>query len=95
MIDWCYDCFNDWPKPLPASQEQTLSTEAQQEALLRAKYGGLLPKKKSGVKDHKFFDSADWALSQQGRGQQGSQSGLEPKLGPTVNPGRRTSQLGQ
>lgn len=76
-------------------QGRALSEEEQQEAMLRAKYGGLLPKKKQGPKDHKFFDSADWALSQQGQGgQANSQQGLEPKLGPTELPGRRTSHLG-
>lgn len=91
-------CVHAAPKrrlSLRLVQGRALSEEEQQEALLRAKYGGLLPKKKQGPKDHKFFDSADWALSQQGQGgQANSQQGLEPKLGPTELPGRRTSHLG-
>jgi len=30
-------------------------------------YGGLKPKAKLMPKDHKFFDSADWAMQQQGK----------------------------
>ncbi|KAL6779579.1 hypothetical protein ACKKBG_A12845 [Auxenochlorella protothecoides x Auxenochlorella symbiontica] len=71
------------------------SEEALQEQILRAKYGGMLPKKKQGPRDHKYFDSADWALSKQGSGQPPPSQGLEPKLGPSAVPGRRVSQLGQ
>eukprot|EP00891_Asterochloris_glomerata_P002181 jgi/Astpho2/2181/Aster-03172 len=47
-------------------------------------------------KDHKFFDSADWALSKQGVKPESKQDmqNLEPKLEPTVVPPRRISQLG-
>ncbi|KAJ7980339.1 cAMP-regulated phosphoprotein-like protein [Quillaja saponaria] len=50
------------------------------------KYGGLMPKKKPLIsKDHEraFFDSADWALSKQGRGDQKTTAAVEnlqPKL---------------
>lgn len=69
-----------------------------------ARYGGQRPKKKTSsggsTKEHKFFDSADWALQKQGvkpadglvPGQ--SVSGLEPKLEPTAVPPRRISHLG-
>ena len=50
----------------PVTHTHTQQSEAAQEAALRAKYGGLLPKKKVGLPvDHRFFDSADWALSKQ------------------------------
>jgi len=39
--------------------------EKEQEEKLKAKYGGLKPKTKLMPKDHKFFDSADWAMQQQ------------------------------
>lgn len=71
-----------------------LSVEQQQEQLLRAKYGGLLSKKKVGPKDHRYFDSADWAIQKE-KGQGAQQPSLEPKLGPTQAPGRRISQLGE
>lgn len=83
--------------PFPAhllqepSQQQQL-TEAEQEALLRAKYGGLLKKKPLLPQDRKHFDSADWQLSKQGV--PAPQPQLEPKLNPTAPPARRSSQLG-
>lgn len=48
--------------------------------------------------DHKFFDSADWALSKQGvktENKQDSFGKLEPKLEPTVVRPRRVSHLGE
>ena len=49
------------------------------------------------VQDHKFFDSADWALSKQGVKTENKQdtTGLEPKLEPTAMRPRRTSHLGE
>jgi len=43
------------------------SIEAQQEALLRSKYGGIKPKKKLISQGHgqKYFDSGDWVLQKQ------------------------------
>ncbi|KAK9865866.1 hypothetical protein WJX84_007971 [Apatococcus fuscideae] len=71
----------------------------QQEEMLKQKYGGLQPKKKLMPKDHKYFDSADWALSKQGiKTEQVAaqeQSSLEPKLEPSVPHPRRTSHLGE
>ncbi|GAB4819085.1 hypothetical protein N2152v2_006131 [Parachlorella kessleri] len=71
-----------WDVSATQAPQQNL-TEAQQEALLRAKYGGLLPKKKQGPKasgqttwlDHKYFDSADWMLNKQQQQQQQPQPG--------------------
>lgn len=77
------------PPPLP---QQAGPTEAEQEALLRAKYGGLLKKKPLLPQDRKHFDSADWQLSKQGV--PAPQPKLEPKLNPSAPPARRSSQLG-
>ena len=51
----------------------------------------------NGMQDHKFFDSADWALSKQGVKTENKQdtTGLEPKLEPTAMRPRRTSHLGE
>jgi hypothetical protein len=69
-----------------------------QEQLLKAKYGGLLPKKKLLPKDHKYFDSADWMINKQKGGAQPVGPGLplhlRPKLEPMAPPVRRSSQLG-
>eukprot|EP00740_Mantoniella_antarctica_P004527 CAMPEP_0181364088 /NCGR_PEP_ID=MMETSP1106-20121128/9163_1 /TAXON_ID=81844 /ORGANISM="Mantoniella antarctica, Strain SL-175" /LENGTH=75 /DNA_ID=CAMNT_0023478705 /DNA_START=334 /DNA_END=561 /DNA_ORIENTATION=+ len=42
----------------------------EQEEKLKAKYGGMKPKKKLIQKDVKYFDSADWALQQQDKSPQ-------------------------
>ena len=51
------------------------------------------------LQDHKFFDSADWALSKQGVKTENKQDvfdkNLEPKLEPTIVRPRRTSHLGE
>ena len=76
-----------------AANKQAELTEAEQEALLRAKYGGGLLKKKPLLpKDRKHFDSADWQLAKQGV--PAAQPQLEPKLNPNPPPARRSSQLG-
>lgn len=82
------------PRPQPGAKQPTAAelSEAEQEALLRAKYGGLLKKKPLLPQDRKHFDSADWQLSKQGVPAERPQ--LEPKLNPTVPPARRSSQLG-
>lgn len=69
---------NDGPKAANAAQE----------AMLRRKYGGLLPKKPPLMsKDHEraFFDSADWALNKQkgGVSPKPKVEPLRPKLEPT------------
>ena len=49
--------------------------------------------------EHKFFDSADWALAKQGVKTENEvvapTSGLEPKTEPTVVRPRRISHLGE
>ncbi|KAG1658170.1 hypothetical protein FOA52_006931 [Chlamydomonas sp. UWO 241] len=77
----------------------------EQEAMLVAKYGGMKPKKKGGAlahKEHKFFDSADWAMNKEAAaktGQHGqpapapAEEALKPKLEPTPLPARRISHL--
>eukprot|EP00850_Spirogloea_muscicola_P004455 SM000019S04999 [mRNA] locus=s19:458387:459342:+ [translate_table: standard] len=67
--------------------------------MLKKKYGGLLPKNPLICKDHerKFFDSADWALNNQGAARpkpRMSQEDLQPKFEPTLRtplPARRSS----
>eukprot|EP00850_Spirogloea_muscicola_P012164 SM000078S22023 [mRNA] locus=s78:39459:40718:+ [translate_table: standard] len=64
-------------EPQPTAQEQ--------EAMLKKKYGGLLPKNPLICKDHerKFFDSADWALNNQGAARpkpRMPQEDLQPKF---------------
>lgn len=74
----------------------------EQEAMLNAKYGGMKPKKKGGLlgahKEHKFFDSADWAMNKEAAAKQGEAPAppaeeLKPKLEPTPLPARRISHL--
>uniref|UniRef100_A0A7R9V186 Negatively light-regulated protein n=1 Tax=Chlamydomonas euryale TaxID=1486919 RepID=A0A7R9V186_9CHLO len=78
----------------------------EQEAMLMAKYGGMKPKKKGGAlgvhKEHKFFDSADWAMNKEAAaktvppGQPApppAEEALKPKLEPTPLPARRISHL--
>jgi hypothetical protein len=76
---------------------------AEEEAILKKKYGGLMPKKPPLIsKDHEraFFDSADWALGKGGAppGQKPRtlMETLRPKLQPTPHqslPSRRSSLL--
>ncbi|KAL2645234.1 hypothetical protein R1flu_012821 [Riccia fluitans] len=84
------------------AEEEGMPTPEQQEALLKKKYGGLIPKKPSLIsKDHEraFFDSADWALGKQGAGgatgAKPQREGLRPKLQPSSRhqqlPARRAS----
>lgn len=89
-----WPCITPPIHPPPAAQAPKPAdlTEAEQEALLRAKYGGLLKKKPLLPQDRKHFDSADWQLSKQGVPAPAPQ--LEPKLNPTAPPARRSSQLG-
>ncbi|KAL9226520.1 hypothetical protein vseg_002326 [Gypsophila vaccaria] len=69
----------DAPESMPSSE--------QQEATLKKKYGGIVPKKPPLIsKDHEraYFDSADWALGKQGvEKPKGPLEGLRPKLQPT------------
>ncbi|KMZ58910.1 Negatively light-regulated protein [Zostera marina] len=67
--------------PMPSYQEE--------EAVIKKKYGGMLPKKPpliSKANDRAFFDSADWALGKQGAPAEkpkGPLEALRPKLQPT------------
>ncbi|KAA6426692.1 MAG: hypothetical protein FRX49_03802 [Trebouxia sp. A1-2] len=81
----------------PTGPKSAEDIEKEQEAKLKAKYGNMGAKKKLMPKDHKFFDSADWALSKQGVKTENKQDafGLEPKLEPTAVRPRRTSHLGE
>lgn len=82
--------------------DQTMPSPEQEEAAVKKKYGGIMPKKPPLIsKDHEraFFDSADWALgkkqgSQPGQKPKSSVEGLRPKLQPTPHqplPSRRAS----
>ncbi|XP_021283180.1 uncharacterized protein LOC110415783 [Herrania umbratica] len=66
-------------KSMPSSQEE--------EAVIKKKYGGIMPKKPPLIsKDHEraYFDSADWALGKQGvEKPKGPLEALRPKLQPT------------
>mmetsp|Transcript_33338 Transcript_33338/g.73714 ORF Transcript_33338/g.73714 Transcript_33338/m.73714 type:complete len:99 (-) Transcript_33338:896-1192(-) len=88
-----------------ASQKSAADVMKEQEALLMAKYGGLKPKKKGGLmaqKEHKYFDSADWAMNKEQKAKDGDGAAkedpkeevpLKPKLEPTPVPARRISHL--
>ncbi|KAG0483836.1 hypothetical protein HPP92_011920 [Vanilla planifolia] len=68
---------------MPSSQEE--------EASIKKKYGGIVPKKPPLIsKDHEraFFDSADWALGKQGGKPKGPLEALRPKLQPTQQQAR-------
>ncbi|XP_024368670.1 uncharacterized protein [Physcomitrium patens] len=77
---------------------------AEEEAIMKKKYGGLMPKKPPLIsKDHEraFFDSADWALGKQGGAPPGQKprslmETLRPKLQPSSHQSgssRRSSLL--
>jgi hypothetical protein len=86
----------------PQAPKSAADIEKEQEALLAKKYGGLA-KKKLMPKERNYFDSADWALSKQGKKPEniaGAAPGppptaLPPKLEPSdhLKP-RRSSHLG-
>ncbi|CAI9280243.1 unnamed protein product [Lactuca saligna] len=53
------------PKDLEKAEDNPMPTPAQEEVVIKKKYGGLLPRKTPLIsKDHDraFFDSANWAL---------------------------------
>ncbi|KAL2897395.1 mRNA stability protein IGO2 [Bienertia sinuspersici] len=70
---------DDASRSMPSAHEQ--------EATLKKKYGGIVPKKPPLIsKDHEraYFDSADWALGKQGvEKPKGPLEALRPKLQPT------------
>lgn len=65
----------------------TISSRRDEEETIKKKYGGLMAKKHPLIsKDHEkaFFDSADWALNQQGsQKSKGPLEVLRPKLEPS------------
>ncbi|KAI8470223.1 MAG: hypothetical protein J3K34DRAFT_521571 [Monoraphidium minutum] len=65
-----------------------LEIEHEQEAMLAKRYGGMLKRKQSRVpKDHKYFDSADWALAKEGKGEGGGPTvSMEEALPPRTSP---------
>ncbi|KAG5525522.1 hypothetical protein RHGRI_031983 [Rhododendron griersonianum] len=73
------DVSEDSEKAMPSAQ--------QEEAAVKSKYGGIMPKKPPLIsKDHEraYFDSADWALGKQGvEKPKGPLEKLRPKLQPT------------
>ncbi|PWA37141.1 endosulphine [Artemisia annua] len=68
------------------AEENPMPSPAQEEAVIKKKYGGLLPRKTPLIsKDHDraFFDSADWALGKGSQKSKGPLEALRPKLQPT------------
>ncbi|CAA7398372.1 unnamed protein product [Spirodela intermedia] len=73
------------------SEEESMShrihhPDGRWQATLEKKYGGIRPKKKpliSKGSGRVFFDSADWALCQQGEDTRAAVETLRPKLQPT------------
>nr|GEX85132.1 methyltransferase-like protein 7A isoform X1 [Tanacetum cinerariifolium] len=71
---------------LEKAEENPMPSPAQEEAVIKKKYGGLLPRKTPLIsKDHDraFFDSADWALGKGSQKSKGPLEALRPKLQPT------------
>ncbi|KAF5754892.1 putative endosulphine [Helianthus annuus] len=67
-------------------EDNPMPSPAQEEAVIKKKYGGLLPRKTPLIsKDHDraFFDSADWALGKGSQKSKGPLEALRPKLQPT------------
>ncbi|KIZ03023.1 hypothetical protein MNEG_4934 [Monoraphidium neglectum] len=77
--------------------KSAVDIEREQEALLVKKYGGLNPlmKRKQPLmpKEHKYFDSADWALAKEGKGGQGGSAELS-ELQPRKPTATITAQRG-
>ncbi|KAF6171831.1 hypothetical protein GIB67_007352 [Kingdonia uniflora] len=79
------DNTHEDPEQSDAKEENTMPSPHEEEAAMKKKYGGMLPKKPPLIsKDHEraFFDSADWALGKQGAPQKpkGPLEALRPKL---------------
>ncbi|GAB2232858.1 hypothetical protein Droror1_Dr00011921 [Drosera rotundifolia] len=72
---------------MPQEDTKSMPSSQDEEATIKKKYGGILPRKPPLIsKDHEraYFDSADWALGKQGA--EKPKSPLEvllPKLQPT------------
>ncbi|CAI5458161.1 unnamed protein product [Closterium sp. Yama58-4] len=88
LFDWTSrgtECTAASPGGSAMADEVSL---AEQEARLKKKYGGALPKKKGLLsKGHEraFFDSAEWAIQKQKGAKLAApaEEGLQPKLEPT------------
>ncbi|GAB2288882.1 hypothetical protein Dimus_023189 [Dionaea muscipula] len=69
---------------VPVESPESMSSSQDEEAAIKKKYGGIVPKKPSLIsKDHEraYFDSADWALGKQGvEKPKGPLEALRPKL---------------
>ncbi|KAG8069244.1 hypothetical protein GUJ93_ZPchr0005g15184 [Zizania palustris] len=71
-----------------------MPTPQQEEAAIKKKYGGIMPRKQPLIsKDHEraYFDSADWALGKHGGNPhkpKGPLEALRPKLQPTQQQAR-------
>uniref|UniRef100_J3L2M7 Endosulphine n=2 Tax=Oryza brachyantha TaxID=4533 RepID=J3L2M7_ORYBR len=77
------------------NEESGMPSPQEEEAAIKKKYGGILPKRTPHItKDHEraYFDSADWALGKQGGSHKpkGPLEALRPKLQPTHARARRT-----
>ena len=72
---------------LTQESEKSMPSSQEEEAAIKKKYGGIMPKKPPLIsKDHEraYFDSADWALGKQGvEKPKGPLEALRPKLQPT------------
>nr|XP_043606981.1 uncharacterized protein LOC122578974 [Erigeron canadensis] len=78
--------FEEVPNHVDKTEENPMPSPAQEEAVMKKKYGGLLPRKTPLIsKDHDraFFDSADWALGKGSQKSKGPLEALRPKLQPT------------
>ncbi|XP_071694046.1 uncharacterized protein [Rutidosis leptorrhynchoides] len=74
------------PDHIEKPEDNPMPSPAQEEAVIKKKYGGLLPRKTPLIsKDHDraFFDSADWALGKGLQKSKGPLEALRPKLQPT------------
>ncbi|GJT71022.1 methyltransferase-like protein 7A isoform X1 [Tanacetum coccineum] len=74
---------------LEKAEENPMPSPAQEEAVIKKKYGGLLPRKTPLISkvtgifhdhDRAFFDSADWALGKGSQKSKGPLEALRPKL---------------
>ncbi|XP_044509648.1 uncharacterized protein LOC123228350 isoform X3 [Mangifera indica] len=68
----------------PEESQKSMPLSEEEEAAVKKKYGGIMPKKPPLIsKDHEraYFDSADWALGKQGVSKpKGPLEALRPKL---------------
>ncbi|XP_020597799.1 uncharacterized protein LOC110037485 [Phalaenopsis equestris] len=78
--------LNNDPETVGHKEQTSMPSSEDEEAAIKKKYGGILPKKPQLIsKDHEraYFDSADWALGKQGVKPKGPLEALRPKLQPT------------